>query len=58
MKPVPTKASLVLIKILVSSSTALGGGNPEFGQSVFAARCAACHATEPGVNKSGPSLAG
>jgi cytochrome c len=25
---------------------------------VFAARCAACHATEPGINKNGPSLAG
>ena len=25
---------------------------------MFAARCAACHATEPGINKNGPSLAG
>ena len=24
---------------------------------MFAARCAACHATEPGINKNGPSLA-
>jgi cytochrome c len=57
MKPLPTKATLVPIKIPVSSSTALGGGNPETGQSVFAARCAAAQATEPGINKNGPSLA-
>jgi cytochrome c len=57
MKPLPTKATLVPIKIPVSSSTALGGGNPENGQSVFAVRCAAAQATEPGINKNAPSLA-
>jgi cytochrome c len=57
MKLSATKASLVLIKMLVCSSTALAAGDPAAGQTVFAARCAACHAKEPGVNKIGPSLA-
>jgi cytochrome c2 len=57
MKPLPTKATLVRIKIPVSSSTALGSGNLETAQSVFATRYAAAHAMEPGTNKNGPSLA-
>ncbi len=42
MKLFPTRASLVLIGILVNASTALGAGNPEASQSVFAAHCAVC----------------
>jgi cytochrome c len=57
MKLSATKASLVLIKMLVSSSTALAAGDPTAGQTVFAARCAACHSTKPDDNKIGPSLA-
>jgi cytochrome c len=58
MKLFPSKAGLVLISILGGSSVALAAGDPAAGQKVFAARCAACHATEPGVNKIGPLLAG
>ena len=58
MKPSRIRPGLLLIKILVTSSTALAAGDPVAGQTVFAARCAACHATEPGANKIGPSLAG
>ena len=35
----------------------LADGDPAAGQQVFA-RCAVCHATVPGENKIGPSLAG
>ncbi len=52
------KAGVVLIKILVTSSTALAAGDSTVGQTVFAARCAACHSTKPDDNKIGPSLAG
>ena len=55
---IPLRAGLALIKILVTSSTALAAGDPSAGQTVFAARCAACHATKPDENKIGPSLAG
>jgi cytochrome c len=58
MKLSPAKASLVLIKILLGSSTALAAGDPVDGQRVFATHCAACHATEAGQDKIGPSLAG
>ena len=58
MKRFPTKASLVLAKIVVSSSAALGAGDPGAGKTVFATHCAVCHATEAGQNKIGPSLAG
>jgi cytochrome c len=58
MKRYPTKASLVLAQILVSSSAALGAGDADIGKTVFAAHCAVCHATEAGQNKIGPSLAG
>ena len=34
------------------------GRNSAAGQQFFATHCGACHATEPGVNKIGPSLAG
>jgi cytochrome c len=58
MKLSPAKASLVLIKILLGSSTALAAGDPVDGQRAFATHCATCHATEAGQNKIGPSLAG
>jgi cytochrome c len=58
MKPSLFRAGLSLIKILVTSSTALAAGDPAAGQTVFAARCAACHSTKPDENKIGPSLAG
>jgi cytochrome c len=58
MKSSRTTAVLVLLTILGSSSRALAAGDPVAGQSVFAAHCAICHATEAGQNKIGPSLAG
>jgi cytochrome c len=58
MKSLPTKTGLVLVKILMGSSVALGAGDPEAGKTVFAAHCEVCHATAPGENKIGPSLAG
>jgi cytochrome c len=57
MKISRVRAGLLLIKILVVSSTAWAAGDPSAGEKVFASRCAACHATTPGENKIGPSLA-
>jgi len=48
----------MLIKALVTSSTALAAGDPAAGEKVFAAHCAVCHAATAGENKIGPSLAG
>ena len=54
-----------LLARLTGGSKNIGGaaagraaGDFEAGQRVFAARCAVCHATQPGENKNGPSLAG
>ena len=58
MKRSLIRAGLLLIKILVTSSPALAAGDPAAGEKVFAAHCAVCHATTPGENKVGPSLAG
>jgi cytochrome c len=58
MKLSSTKAILVLVTVLGSSSKALATGDPVAGQKVFATHCATCHATEAGQNKIGPSLAG
>lgn len=57
MRQSPTRAALLLIKYLVTSSTAFAAGDPTAGEKVFASHCAVCHATTPGVNKIGPSLA-
>jgi cytochrome c len=57
MRPSPVRASLLLVKTLITSSTALAAGDPAAGQRVFATQCATCHATEAGQNKIGPSLA-
>ena len=58
MKLYPIRAGVLLVKALVTSSTALAAGDPAAGQTVFAAHCAACHSTKPDDNKIGPSLAG
>ena len=42
----------------LASSAGLAAGDRAAGQQFFATHCSACHATEPGVNKIGPSLAG
>jgi cytochrome c len=57
MRPFFRKAGLALMTVLGSSSMVLAAGDPSAGQTVFAARCAACHATTSGENKIGPSLA-
>jgi cytochrome c len=57
MKISRVRAGLLLVKILVVSSTAWAAGDPSAGEKVFASRCAGCHATTPGENKIGPSLA-
>ncbi len=36
----------------------MAAGDATAGQRVFSSHCAVCHATEPGVHKIGPSLAG
>jgi cytochrome c len=43
--------------LVLGAGPSLAAGDPEAGQRVFA-ECAGCHATAPGVNKIGPSLAG
>jgi len=42
----------------VGASAGLAAGDRAAGQQFFAGHCSPCHATGPGVNKTGPSLAG
>jgi cytochrome c len=42
----------------LGSSVGLAAGDRAAGQQFFTTHCSACHATEPGVKKVGPSLAG
>ena len=56
LTPVRTYAAVHLL--FLNAIPALSAGDPAAGQRDFAARCAACHATAPGENKIGPSLAG
>jgi cytochrome c len=58
MRRSPTTAGVLLIKALFMASTALAAGDPAAGEKVFASHCAVCHATTPGEDKVGPSLAG
>jgi len=58
MKLYPIRAGALLIQVLVTSSTALTAGDPTAGEKAYASHCAVCHATTPGENKIGPSLAG
>jgi len=51
-------ASYAVAALALGSSTSFAAGDAAVGQQVFASRCSICHATEPGVNKIGPSLAG
>ena len=57
MKLYPIRAGALLIQILVTSSTALAAGDSTAGEKAYASHCAVCHATTPGENKIGPSLA-
>ena len=42
----------------LGSSAGVAAGDRAAGQQFFATHCSPCHATEPGVNKIGPSVAG
>ena len=44
--------------VVLGSSTGLAAGDAAAGRQLFASHCGICHATEPGVNKIGPSLGG
>jgi cytochrome c len=48
----------VIATFSLGASAGLAAGDSAAGQQFFATHCGACHATEPGVNKIGPSLAG
>ena len=49
--------SFTLAALLLSALRTFAAGDAAAGEKVFS-RCAACHATGPGANKIGPSLAG
>ena len=57
-----TQAVLITLSVIATLSfgtyTGLAAGDSAAGQKFFTTHCGACHATEPGVNKIGPSLAG
>lgn len=44
--------------LLLGSSSGLAAGDAAAGKQAFTTTCGACHSTEPGVNKVGPSLSG
>jgi cytochrome c len=48
----------VIATLALGSSAGLAAGDRTAGQQFFTTHCSPCHATEPGVNKVGPSLAG
>ena len=56
MKTFAATVSLVSLISLIAAS-AWAEGDPAKGEKIFA-KCKACHTTEPGKNKIGPSLAG
>ena len=51
-------ASYAAAVLALGSSACLAAPDAAAGQKVFASQCSGCHATEPNVNKIGPSLAG
>ena len=53
-----TNSLSMITTLWLGSSPGLAAGDPAAGKQFFALHCSACHATEPGVNKIGPSLAG
>ena len=58
IRAVVGSASFAVAALAFGSSSCLAAADATAGQQVFASRCGACHATEPGVSKIGPSLAG
>jgi cytochrome c len=51
-------AAFGAIAALLGASPSLAAGDAAAGKQSFTTTCGACHSTEPGVNKIGPSLAG
>jgi len=51
-------AAFGAIAALLGSSASLAAGDAAAGKQAFSGTCGACHSTEAGVNKIGPSLAG
>jgi len=51
-------ALCAMAAVMIGSSASFAAGDAAAGQQVFTTRCGVCHATEPGVKKFGPSLAG
>ena len=58
MSTVIHNAAWALAALVVSASAAHADGSAAAGQQVFEGRCSGCHATAPGSNGIGPSLAG
>ena len=58
LRAVVKSALYAIAALAFGSSTGFAAGDAAAGQQVFASRCSVCHATEPSVNKIGPSLAG
>ena len=56
--PVLKYASCAMAVLALGPSTTSRAGDATAGQQVFTTRCGVCHATEVGVKKFGPSLAG
>lgn len=54
---IPRRAWPVLVIALAAAGPAAGEGDAKRGANVFRA-CVACHSLEPGVHRTGPSLAG
>ena len=54
----PISCALVASAALFVSASANAAGDPAAGEQVFKKVCTTCHSNEPGVNKTGPSLAG
>jgi cytochrome c len=50
--------TLMFAGMLAMPLTAYAQGDAAAGKQAFSTTCGACHSTEPGVNKIGPSLAG
>ena len=58
-----TRAALInslsaIATLSLASSAGLAAGDRAAGQQFFTTHCGPCHATQPGVNKIGPSLVG
>jgi cytochrome c len=59
-KLIPTSILAVgaIAALPLGGSPALAAGDAAAGKQMFTTTCGACHSTEPGVNRIGPSLAG